>query len=277
MDPFPAFFVGVVCAAAVGVPMAIWSVKRQTRRARAAQRRALAAERMAEIGQMTGGLAHEIKNPLSTIGMNAQLLAEGVDDLEADEQEKARLVRRTQVLTREAERLKDILEDFLRFAGKMHLEKRTHDLNQIVDELVDFYSPQATQADVRLRIMPSEPGPANANADAALLKQALLNLMINATQAMSEHNNDAPRELILRIEQASSDHAPEWHLHVTDTGPGIPADRIEKILAPYFTTKAAGTGLGLATTRRIAEEHGGRLAVSSEPGRGSDFVICLPR
>ena len=62
-----------------------------------------------------------------------------------------------------------------------------------------------------------------------------------------------------------------------DNGPGIPEDRIAKILAPYFTTKAAGTGLGLATTRRIAEEHAGRLEVHSEPGRGSDFVICLPR
>ena len=275
MHPLASFAVGIVVACVIGLP-AIWTIKRQTRRTRAALRRAAAAERMAEIGQMTGGLAHEIKNPLSTIGMNAQLLAEGIEDLEADEQEKARLVRRTQVLTREAERLKDILEDFLRFAGKIHLEKHPHDLNQIVDELVDFYSPQASQASIRLSAAHHPPA-APAAVDAPHLKQALLNLMINATQAMEEHNPDTPRELIIRVEPNTTDHGPEWHIHVTDTGPGIPEDRIEKILAPYFTTKAAGTGLGLATTRRIAEEHAGRLEVHSEPGRGSDFVICLPR
>ena len=276
MNGIGLFILGVACAAIVAVPLAIWSIKRQTRRARAAQSRALAAERMAEIGAMTGGLAHEIKNPLSTIGMNAQLLAEGVEDLEADETEKARLVRRTQVLTREAERLKDILEDFLRFAGKLHLEPREHDLNQLVEELVDFYTPQAAQASVRLSAKPHAQRAA-ALVDASLLKQALLNLMINATQAMDELTNNRPRELILRIEPATSDHGPEWHIHVTDTGPGIPKDAIEKIFAPYYTTKAAGTGLGLATTRRIAQEHDGRLEVHSEPDRGSDFVICLPR
>jgi signal transduction histidine kinase len=232
---------------------------------------------MAEIGQMTGGLAHEIKNPLSTIGMNAQLLAEGVEDLEGDEQEKARLVRRTLVLTREAERLKDILEDFLRFAGRMHLEMRLHDLNTIVDELVDFYSPQATQSGIRLRATLFEAGAARAMVDVSLFKQALLNLLINATQAMEEHDSDSPRELILRVEAAAGDHGQEWRVHVTDTGPGIPQDRIDRIFAPYFTTKAAGTGLGLATTRRIVEEHAGHLEVHSEPGRGSDFVICIPR
>jgi signal transduction histidine kinase len=268
-------FLGLAVGVIIGVPLAWLEVKRQTRRARAAERRARASERLAEIGGMTGGLAHEIKNPLSTIGLNAQLLGESISELPIEPAEKNRLVRRIDILRREVERLRDILSDFLRFAGTVHIDAKPADLNAVVEELIDFYHPQAHHHQVRIRA-DLAPGPLRAMIDVPHFKQALLNLMINATQAM-EHSSGAPRELILRTTPARGHDAPLVQVHVIDTGPGIPPDNLDKIFTPYFTTKSGGSGLGLPTARRLIEEHHGHLEVHSDPGHGTDFVISLPR
>jgi signal transduction histidine kinase len=246
-------------------------IAEQVERARAAEREARSVERLAELGSMTAGLAHEIKNPLSTIGLNAQLLREAVADLAGDESERARLTRRVDGLRREAERLTGILSDFLEYAGELKLEPVETDLNTLVEELADFYSPQAEQNGVRVRIE-LHPEPVRASTDAPHLKQALLNLMINAVQAMSGRGPDGHRnELIVRV---SAEPTPS--VHIIDTGPGISAEALERIFHPYFSTKAGGTGLGLPTTRRIIEAHGGTIDVHSEPGTGTDFTIRLP-
>jgi len=274
---------GIVVAAGALVPWSAHRSRRQSARARAAERRAAAAERMAEGGSMTAGLAHEIKNPLSTIGPNAQLLAEGVRELPIpadDGPARDRLLRRVDTLRREAERLRDVLEDFLQFAGAIRLELKPVDLNEVVSEIADFYAPQAEHHGVRLRTELA-PRPMRAMIDAGHLKQAILNLMINATQAMEHHTpsaDGAPRELILRTAPAAEPGAdPRWELHVIDTGPGIAPEHLARVFQPYYTTKAGGSGLGLPTSRRLIEEHAGRLEVHSEPGRGTDFVIALPR
>jgi signal transduction histidine kinase len=267
--------IGFVCAA----PILRVLLHRAERRARAAERRALDAERLAELGSMTAGLAHEIKNPLSTIGLNAQLLAEGINDAEMSETERERLLRRLDALSREGERLRAILTDFLEFAGRVKLDAQPRDLVRIVTELRDFFHPQCDQNRIVLRTsLPDEP--VAAQVDESLFKQAMLNLMINATQAMSDGGLEStdrgagPRgELILQVE-ADDDEA---RVHVIDTGPGIEPDRLERIFHPYVSHTTGGTGLGLSTARRIIEEHGGSLAAHSEVGRGSDFVIHLPR
>lgn len=246
-------------------------VRRSTARARVAERRARAAEHLAEVGAMTGGLAHEIKNPLSTLGMNAQLLGEAVDDLDLPESERARLVRRTDALRRETERLRGILQDFLEFAGELRLSTADVDLRDVVGELVDFFAPQAESRGVRLRAdLP--PDPARVSVDVPHLKQAMLNLMLNATEAMGGRADGRPSELILRV--ARTPGAVE--LHVTDTGPGMDPETRSRIFRPYFTTKSGGSGLGLPTTRRIIEAHAGSIDVHAEPGRGTDFVVTLP-
>ncbi len=253
-------------------------VRRSARKAAVAERRARAAERMAEVGAMTGGLAHEIKNPLSTILLNAQLLSEGVDDLPqdrpADAETRGRLSRRIASLRREVERLRGILQDFLSYAGELRLEKSDVDLNTVVGELCDFFMPQAEAQGVRLRYEPA-PEPVTALADAAHLKQALLNLMLNAVQAMAA--GSANRELMLRVTAVKgTDRSTAAQVQVIDTGPGIPEELRERIFQPYFTTKGGGTGLGLPTTRRIVEAHEGALSVHSEMGKGTVFTITLP-
>ena len=270
------FVLGLACSA----PILRALLRRAERRAREAQRRARNAERLAELGSMTAGLAHEIKNPLSTIGLNAQLLAEGIGETDLPAEDRDRLLRRLDALAREAERLRAILTDFLQFAGRVKLDAQPHDLVRIVSELRDFFHPQCDQHRIVLRIsLPDHR--VDAQVDETLLKQALLNLMINATQAMSDGAGGAADsgdrfgvrgELILQVE--SDDR--EARIHVIDTGPGIEPDRLDQIFHPYVSNQTGGTGLGLSTARRIIEEHGGSLVAHSEVGRGSDFTIHLP-
>jgi signal transduction histidine kinase len=230
------------------------------------RKRAQSAERLAEVGTLTGGLAHEIKNPLSTVLLNLQLLQE---DLNPNDPAHTRIVNRLNTVTREASRLRDILDDFLRYAGKIELRRQAVDLNDLLEELVDFYSPQAQLNRVQLRFKRNAT-PLIASIDPRLIKQAVLNLMINALQAMPSGG-----ELILSATLAQSAN-PHAVIDVIDTGSGIPADQTGKIFQAYYSTKKGGTGLGLAMARRIVEEHGGQIGVRSEANKGSDFYIELP-
>ncbi len=268
------FALGTLLGGAIALVASRWAVRRSVARARVAERRARTAERLAELGSMTRGLAHEIRNPLSTISLNAQLVGEGVQDLDAPEDDKATLARRTQSLAREVERLGGILEDFLEFAGELRIDSAPVDLNRVADELVDFFMPQADAQRVRLRADLSKDA-LRCEIDTPHLKQAVLNLMLNAAQAM---NAAGPtRELILRTERGQDpDRSPVVRLHVIDTGPGIPEGKRDEIFRPYITTKAGGTGLGLPTARRIIEAMGGRIDLHSEPGIGADFTLTFP-
>lgn len=266
--------IGLLLGAGMGVVASRVIVRRAVARVRVAERRVRTAERLAEIGSMTGGLAHEIKNPLSTIGLNAQLLSEAVADLDLPEQDKGRLTRRVGALKLETERLRGILSDFLEYAGELRLAISPVDVGTLLEELGDFFDPQARASGVRLRVEPPRP-PVTARIDGPHVKQAMLNLMLNALSVM-DHPEVTTRDMILRGEACEDEGVPSVRLHVIDTGPGMTPETVDKIFRPYFTTRAGGTGLGLPTARRIAEAHGGRLDVHTTPGVGSDFFIVLP-
>ena len=280
------FLLGVAVGVGVTGPIAVLLARRVAAKVRRLEQHAQTNERLAEVGSMTSGLAHEIKNPLSTLGLNLQLLQEDLadiaDHLDDDEaaDKLARVRRRFEMLTRETSRLREILEDFLRYAGRVQLDKQPTDLNRLADELIDFFEPQAREAGVNLRSQLAA-DPATVSADPTLLKQAVLNLMINATQAMTQardqqQTHGGADELILRTQRRKHLGRDELRLHIIDTGPGIPDDLRERVFQPYFSQKRGGTGLGLPTARRLVEEHGGSLALHSEPGRGSEFIITLP-
>ena len=279
MTPLTIFALGLLTASIAAVPLAQRMLRRAEERARIAEGEARQSQRLAELGSMTSGLAHEIKNPLSTILLNAQLLREAVLDSELPDEETQRMARRLDSLVRECTRLRGILEDFLQFAGRIHLSPERVDLSEMLDEMTDFFLPQCAAANVTQRVQRPQT-PVMAEIDTKLFKQALLNLMINAvhameSQTMSDDAADAPsRELMLRLEERDDD---QITVHVIDTGPGIEAERLESIFHPYVSAKRGGTGLGLPTARRIIEEHGGTLVAHSEVGRGSDFVVTVPR
>lgn len=236
---------------------------RRTRQIASAARR---QSHLVELGTLTGGLAHEIKNPLSTVKVNLQLLTEDLDTPTADESQR-RMLRRLAAVSNEVTRLQDVLDDFLRFAGKHELRPVGVDLRRIVSDLTDFFSPQAAATGVRVRLyLTEEPLPVYVDVD--LIKQALLNLLINSQQAMSAGGG----ELILRAERDGR----RAQVEVIDTGAGMPPDVAEKVFQAYYTTKPGGTGLGLPTAQRIIREHDGQITLDTAVGRGSRFVIHLP-
>jgi len=259
----PPFAWGVLVGAGVTLALAAVGAIYAYERFVLLERRTRNAERLAELGSLTGGLAHEIKNPLSTVQLNLQLLQEDLDPHHAS---YARLTSRLSTVHREAGRLREILDDFLRYAGRIELDRKPVDLNRMLEDLVDFFTPQAQVHKVQLRLR-KHATPVVTEVDERMLKQAVLNLMLNAVQAMTGGG-----ELILSVTPRGRDAV----IDVIDTGPGIPADAVGQIFQAYYTTKKSGTGIGLAMTKRIAEEHGGRIDVRSEVGKGSDFSITLP-
>lgn len=251
------------------------------RRVAEAERAAAENARNAEVASMTRGLAHEIKNPLSTVALNAQLLREEILDSPLAEDDRARMTRRVDTLAREAGRLRDILTDFLRYAGRMQLDRRPCDLREVAQEIADFFMPQAEQSGVRF-VVKADAAPVVADVDPALVKQALLNLLLNGVQAMQDLPEDRARTLTLAV---AREPAPargtrgeaRAMLEVLDTGPGMAADARAAAFEPYRTTKPGGNGLGLATTRRIVEAHGGSVEALDAPDGGACFRITLPR
>ncbi len=255
--------IGLVIGLCIGLTVAGiggWLLNRRLLTAREQVRQ---GERLAELGTLTGGLAHEIKNPLSTVQLNLQLLQE---DLIADRTTAPRVVTRLSTITREASRLRDILDDFLKYAGRIELQLQAVDLNEMLGELVDFLAPQAQLSKVQIRQMPSDEKIV-VSVDPRLLKQASLNLMLNAMQVMTNGG-----ELIVSAKRQNN----QIFLTFTDTGPGISVDDQARIFQAYYSKRKGGTGLGLAMTQRIAHEHGGRVELSSEVGKGSSFSMVLP-
>lgn len=224
----------------------------------------LARSQYAEIAQLAGGLAHEIRNPLSTLQLNLQLLAEDLQNPETTRERRA--LQRVERLHHEVQRLHGILENFLRFARIQDLDLRPCDLNEVVEDVSDFYEPTAMARSIVIRTQLDPDLPA-VGLEPDLFKQALLNLVLNAEHAMPSGG-----ELILTTRR-EGDHA---FLDVTDTGVGMTEEVRSRIFDAFFSTRPAGSGLGLPTTRKIVEAHGGTIHVQSEPGKGSRFTIRLP-
>jgi two-component system, NtrC family, sensor histidine kinase HydH len=218
----------------------------------------------AEISQLAGGLAHEIKNPLSTLSLNLDLLSE--DFQGAETPRDRRVLQRVERLRHEVDRLWGIVENFLQFARAGELKLELVDLNAVVDELCDFYEPQATTQGIVIRTHFARDLP-RTTLDANLFKQALFNLVLNAQHAMPSGG-----ELILTTRR----EGPHVVLDVIDTGEGMSEEVRARVFDAFFSTRDRGSGLGLPTARKIVEAHGGTIHLQSEPGKGSQFTIRLP-
>ncbi|MSR48124.1 MAG: two-component sensor histidine kinase [Planctomycetes bacterium] len=227
--------------------------------------------RLAFLGTLASGLAHEIKNPLSAMSVNLQMLRE---DLEANATSReTRMLKRVGVLEREVVRLEEILDGFLRFARGYKLDPTRQSLNALLREVVEFWAAKAAAAGVDVQLV-LEPDLPDVEIDANYVKQALLNLLNNAFDALTQRPaaEKSGREQILVCSRRGKSGV---ELLVIDNGPGISADARTHIFDPYFSTKAGGSGLGLPTARRIIEELGGTLTFDTELDRGTSFRIEL--
>lgn len=217
-----------------------------------------------EIARLAGGLAHEIKNPLSTIRLNMELLAE--DLREAQSLRERRALKKVEVVERECQRLQDLLDDFLNFAKVRRLKLEPSDLSRQVKEVLDFFRLKA--ADARIEVVDY----LAADLPTVLLDReafhgALLNLVLNAQQAMPEGG-----QLVVRTYGTADGVA----LDLIDTGCGMDQKTQSQVFVAFFSTKSGGSGLGLPTARKIIEAHGGQITLQSEPGRGTQFTVKLP-
>jgi signal transduction histidine kinase len=218
----------------------------------------------AETAELAAGFIHEIKNHLGTLSLNLQLLAEDFETAETPRERRA--LDRVGRLSGECRKLLDLSNDFLRFARLRELRVKPTPLDAVVSRLIDFLAPTARHRNVQINWIPAPDLPPVA-LDADLFEQALLNLMLNAEQAMPDGGT------LTLIGRAADGRVV---LEVIDTGTGIEPAVMAKLFRPFHTTKPDGSGLGLATARKIVTAHGGTIEAQSTPGRGTKFTIVLP-
>jgi two-component system sensor histidine kinase HydH len=219
-------------------------------------------EKSAALGEMAAQVAHEIRNPLGSIKGFASHLA-GKLEPESSEGKAA------DIMVREAERLNRVITELLEVAGPSRLKLEHKNPMEVVEHTLDLIAQDAEMQGVELRLEKGKDIPLM-DIDPDKLSQALLNLYLNALQAMQ---NDGGGALTVRVEANGKGRL---HLSVCDTGIGIAPEKLSHIFDPYFTDKAEGSGLGLAVVRKVVEAHGGEIFVDSTPGKGSTFNVHLP-
>jgi signal transduction histidine kinase len=225
------------------------------------EHRLIRSERLATVGRMAAHITHEIRNPLASLGLNVELLG---DEVGTDNQEARRLVTS---IGNEVDRLSEITETYLRFVRLPKPKLERLDLGAVATSVLEFSGGELAQANITWDIK-LEPGWPEVVADESQLRQALLNLVRNAKEAMAGGGR-------LQIEVGRAGDG-QVRLVFADSGPGISPENLAQIFEPFFSTKAKGTGLGLALVQQIVSEHGGRIEVDCPPGGGTRFTILLP-
>src|SRR5258705_129162 len=245
------------------------------------------SRKLVAVGRLTAGIAHEVKNPLNAMMIHLELLrtkikraavpkAEpvvvgGLGLAEAHSPERAEAsdaLQHVEIIESEIRRLDEVVQGFLKFTRPEDLRLQPVWVKDVFDEILPLIEPEARKNNVRVEVnAPSEAH--RVNGDAAMLRQAFLNLAINACQAMPDGGT-----LRLSCAAAASNRV---MVRFEDTGVGIPAEHLPKIFDLYFTTKDDGTGIGLSMVYRIIQLHDGEVEVESTKGRGTTFRVLLPR
>ncbi|HYE90722.1 MAG TPA: ATP-binding protein [Terriglobales bacterium] len=236
------------------------------RRLQTAQEELLVAERMATVGRLSLKVAHEVRNPIAAIELNAEILQDIVSGEAGAQKDREEAVGLVTAIRDQVTALDALTEEYLAFARfpKPHFEEES--INHLLQELADFVRPVATRQGLTLAVDVDGAIPL-LEIDRTLLRQAILNLVKNATEALS-------RGGVLTL--TSRLHGEQAEIAVSDTGPGISAEVGERLFEQFFTTKPQGTGLGLSITRQIIDEHGGDITWANRPGGGTTFTIRLP-
>jgi nitrogen fixation/metabolism regulation signal transduction histidine kinase len=232
-----------------------------------ARSRLVHSERLAAIGRLAAQITHEIRNPLSSIGLNIELLADDVPLLPADRRDEVQSI--LDAVLQEVRRLAEITEGYLRFSRLPTAQRQSRDLGDVVADLVAFMAEEAEHLGVNIELhVPKDGGLPAVDIDADRLRQALLNLVKNAVDAVGRGGT-------VKV-SVFADDADHVAVDVADNGPGVDVDVREQIFSPFFTSKKEGTGLGLVVAREIAREHGGDVSVGDSDLGGAAFRLRLP-
>jgi two-component system, NtrC family, sensor kinase len=236
-------------------------VEQRTAEIKAIQTQMLQAEKLAAIGKLAAGVAHEINNPLTGVLTNASLM---LSDTAPDDPAHADL----QTIVNETMRCRKIVKGLLEFARQAKPQTQLLDLNQVVEDVLGLVKNQASFRNIVVETaMAAKLPPVMADRDQ--LRQVVLNIVLNAAEAMGQGG-------LLRLSSSFDRAAKTARIDVADSGPGIPEEIRARMFEPFFTTKKTGTGLGLAIVYGIVEEHKGTIHVESAPGRGTTMSVILP-
>jgi signal transduction histidine kinase len=215
-------------------------------------------ERLSALGEMASTVAHETKNPLNSIRLATSYLKKNFQG--------EILTEFLEIIEQEVSRLNELTTGFLGYSKPAPVKLKPCDLNAVVRSTVDLVRQDATDRNIELVVLTDDHAPP-AGCDISQIKQALLNLLVNAMDATAEGGT-------ITVTTEPADH--RMRISVRDTGAGIPQGEIEKIFKPFYTTKTRGAGLGLAIVERIVKEHGGEIRIESAVGKGTTFTLELP-
>ena len=258
-----------LCANASGQPLVVVAVFHDLDSARKLERRIRRLERLASIGTLSAGVAHEIKNALVAIKSFADLLAQRNQDVEM-----------ASLISREAKRIDSLVNQLLKFAGPAKPTFAIVSLHEVIENSLRLVQHQLKVRKIQL-VRALDAGHDQVQGDTKQLEQALINLLLNAVEAMEEMGTlTVATELVVATEHISraeqKGKQEQIQVSIKDTGSGIPPELATRIFVPFMTTKPEGTGLGLAITARIIQEHRGRIKVESEINKGTTFKIMFP-
>lgn len=225
-----------------------------------------AQEKRLLLSRLLARFAHEVRNPLSSLDIHVQLLEEDLQGATPEIRDKT--ANRFEIIHGELHRLENIVKHFLSLAGPSSLELRPVEITKVVDHVCELLRPEAAARGIEVVVRLPDSLPVVA-ADSAQLTQALVNLVINAIQAVERNG---------RVEVSADRQEPDGALTISvrDTGPGIPADKHSAIFEPFFTTKAEGSGLGLWIVQQIITAHGGVVAAANAADGGAVLTVHLP-
>jgi signal transduction histidine kinase len=228
------------------------------------EKKVLQAERWATIGKMAAKVAHEIRNPLSSISLNAELLEDEIAAYDSvNTAESSALLK---AIISEVDRVTALTEEYLQFSRLPQVNPTKGGIDQVLDEVLEFLRHDLKQKKIEVQFL-VERKITETRFDRAQIRRVFLNIIRNAMEAM-------PKGGLLTIQTEEKNH--RVIVHIADTGMGIPEEFMAKIFEPFFTTKDFGTGLGLAIVQQIIEEHGGEIYCQSKIGEGTTFSISLP-
>ena len=233
-------------------------------RLQAAQQELVVAERMATVGRLSLKVAHEVRNPIAAIELNAEMLGDIVGEHQGPEMDEAASL--LTAIREQVTALDALTEEYLAFARFPRPQFEEDSVNEMVAAVAEFVRPLATRQGISVRLE-TDPAVPPMAIDRSLLRQAVLNLVKNGLEALSQGG-------VLTATTRCLDDTVE--ISVSDTGPSIPLEVGQRLFEQFFTTKPQGTGLGLSISRQIVEEHGGRIGWSSVIGAGTTFTISLP-
>jgi signal transduction histidine kinase len=224
------------------------------------------AEHLARLGNLAAGLAHEIKNPLNSIGLNLELLKRYL--MKSAHEEKDEMQDIISLVNGEVLRLDSLIQEFLMFARPQKIRLKELDIKEFIQQVLTLIRAEADKKNIHI-ISRFPPEKVSAFYDEALMKQVFLNIIINAFQSMENGG-----ELKIILDNSGFDNF--LTIQISDTGHGIKNEIISQIFEPFFSTKENGSGLGLSIAQRIIEEHGGSITVKSFWEKGTNFFIKIP-